>query len=84
MPMYDLYCKGCGHEEKDVLAASDKQIMCPECNEEHLTHMMSPISFKMKSSALVKHLNKYGSESASVPKQTDDNGVKIYGKEKGT
>ena len=83
MPMYDMYCKGCGYEENDVLLkSSEAEIQCPQCNEETLTKKIGASQFKFKNAGLQKHLKKYGnSNQAGVP-NGKDNGVRLYGNKK--
>lgn len=48
MPIYDYQCAECGHQDEMIRKASDANTtMCPACNKETFSKMLSAPSFQL-------------------------------------
>ena len=51
MPIYDYKCSNCGHELEVIQKISDDpKTLCPKCNTESLSKLISAPSFRLKGS----------------------------------
>jgi len=51
MPLYDFQCAECGHQDEVLRKASDPSTsICPKCEKETFSKMLSAPSFKLNGS----------------------------------
>ena len=49
MPIYEYLCDSCHHKLEIIQKISDEPMrFCPECGEEALRKLISPVSFRLK------------------------------------
>lgn len=46
MPIFDLLCKACEHEEIDVIKKADEEVLCPRCGDP-MVHICNKMTFKL-------------------------------------
>ena len=63
MPIYDYKCSNCGHELEVIQKISDDpKTLCPKCNTESLSKLISAPSFRLKGSGWYETDFKTGSK----------------------
>ena len=49
MPLYDMLCEDCGHEEKDMLLTREEEVECKECGKK-MYRQLALAGFQLKGS----------------------------------
>lgn len=76
MPIHDMICRECGHQENDVLHGVDEEVKCTKCSKP-MELLPSTFSFSMTPGSISKFKRKVGKSVPSDYKTSG--GANIYG-----
>jgi len=83
MPIYEYRCSSCGFQKEYLRKVSDPALsVCPECNKNTFSKMLSAPGFQLKGSGwYATDFKNSGSSAAAKPAAKTDTAAKSEGKD---